>query len=249
MKKIGTYLRNLPTGVKWIVGINISIYIMTIFIFLVFGVKLQDYLGVYPTYSNNFNPIQLLSNMFTHSIVFDHIFFNMIFFLIFAPFVERSFGTKLFVLTYLVCGFFGFLFINYSYYKNKSSIEKSIVSIGINIKDIKISEFHVDEKYLNTLNTDQLYVIRDYNNVISKAYGASSSVFGILLIYIILNIKNVKKYFYVILAILLVYLGINGIKQNNEILNGSNYAHMGGVVGGFILIIIRRINIGLFLKS
>lgn len=245
MKKIGTYLRNLPTGVKWIVGINISIYIMTIFIFSVFNIRLQNYLGAYPTYSDNFNPLQLLSSMFTHAIGFDHIFFNMILFLIFAPFVERSFGTKLFVLTYLVCGLLGYVFTNYTYHENKLVIENSITKSGINIDDIRLSNFNVDDNYLSTLTSDQSIEVTKYNRVISKTYGASSSLFGMILIYILLNFKTLRKLPYVVLGLYLIYETINRSTQIDPLLSGSDYSHIGGMVGGLILYITYKTKKGI----
>ena len=92
MKTIKTYLTNLPKGVKWIFSVNISIYLLCLITLYGFNYKLQNYLGFYPTYSENFNPLQLITDMFTHSTDVNHIFFNMLFFLIFAPFVENKIG-------------------------------------------------------------------------------------------------------------------------------------------------------------
>ena len=245
MKKIGTYLRNLPIGVKWIVGINVSVYIITILIFLVFNVRTQNYLGAYPTYSDNFNLLQLFSSAFTHSIWIDHIFFNMFFFLIFSPFVERTFGTKLFVVVYLVCGFFGYTLTNYTYHKNKILIENEIVKTGIEIKDIQLSDFTVNNDYLSTLTSDQSKKVIEYNGVISRTYGASSSLFGMILIYVLFNLKNLRKLPYVILGSYLIYEVINGITHSGPMLNGTDYSHIGGMFGGLIMYVLYKIKKGI----
>ena len=67
MRKIKTYIRNLPIGIKWIVGINLLVYLMSIIVDVFFNIRLQNYLGAYPTYSDNFNPLQLVTHLFTHT--------------------------------------------------------------------------------------------------------------------------------------------------------------------------------------
>jgi len=241
MKKIKTYLANLvkiPVGVKWIFVINVFVYVLCLVVFDVSNVRLQNYLGMYPTYSDNFNPLQLITNMFTHSMGLSHLFFNMLFFLIFAPFVENKFGTKLFIVIYFICGFLGNVFVTYNYYESKPIIEKSINSVGINIKDIKVSNFLVDESYLSTLSPNQSEVVKDYNNIISKTYGASSALFGIILIYLLFNITNIKKILYNILAIHLIYVVVNGFIYNSVITSGSDYSHVGGLFGGLLIYIL-----------
>ena len=242
MRKIKTYIRNLPIGVKWIVGINLLVYLMTIIVGFFFNIQLQDYLGVYPTYSDNFNPLQLVTHLFTHTIVIYHILSNMILLLIFSPFIEKKFGTKFFVLTYLICGIFGYIFSDYAYHKNKPIIENMITSSGVKINDIKVKNFKIDDDYLSTLNVDESNVVRLYHNVINKLVGASSTISGIIVIFFFFNIIEFKRQSSTILAIILsIILGytiITNITQQNDILDISDYAHFGGFVGGLIVSIL-----------
>lgn len=245
MKKIKTYLTNLPKGVKWIFVINVLVYVLCLITFNITDVKLQNYLGVYPTYSENFNPLQLVTNLFTHLMDFSHIFFNMLCLLIFAPFVELKLGNRFFIITYFVCGFLGNVFINYNYYESKSKIEKSIQCVGVDVKDIKVSNFLVDESYLKSLKENQIDVVRNYNHVISKSYGASSSIFGIVLVYLLFNILNIKKILFNVLSVYLIYLTIYGVLFNDIVSRGSDYTHLGGMFGGVIMIIIYKIKKGI----
>lgn len=245
MKKIGTYLRNLPTGVKWIVGINIFIYIMTIFVFSVFGVKLQDYLGAYPTYSDNFSLLTILTSMFTHSMNFTHIFFNMLLMLVFAPFVERKLGYKKFIFYYFLIGVMGYTFINYSYHNNKINIIKSIENVGLNIDDVIIIDGEVSNVYLQSLNINQLESVTNYNYVISKTYGSSSSLFGIIVLYIMFNMLNIRKVLYNVLAIYFIVNATFEVFSYQHILNSSHYAHLGGSVCGFVLFILYKTKKGI----
>ena len=247
MKKIKTYLANLvklPVGVKWIFGINVAVCAVCLAAFNIFNVKLQNYLGLFPAYSDNFNPLQLITSMFTHSLGLPHIVYNMLFFLIFAPFVENKFGTKFFIISYFVCGFFGNVFITYNYYKIKPIIENSIDSVGVDIKDIKVSDFLVDTTYINTLKPNQVDVVDDYNEVISKTYGASAALFGIVLIYLLFNIINLKKILFVCLGVYLSYGVISGFINNDIITGGSDYSHVGGMFGGLLLFIWFKIKKG-----
>jgi membrane associated rhomboid family serine protease len=239
MRKIKTYISNLPIGVKWIVGINLLVYLMSIIVGIFFNIRLQDYLGAYPTYSNNFNPLQLITHLFTHTFEVYHILSNMVLLLIFSPFVEKKFGTKFFVLTYLVCGILGYMFSNYAYHQNKPFIENIITSSGVKINDIKVKNFKIDDDYLSTLNVDENNVVRLYHNVINKLVGASSTISGIIVIFFFFNIRELKRQASTILAIILsIILGytiIMNITQQNDILDISDYAHFGGFVGGLII--------------
>ena len=242
MKKIKSYFVNLPKGVKLVLGINLIVYLITILLYTIFNVKLQDYFGLYPTYSENFNLLQLITCPFIHSITsFLHILLNMLFFLIFAPSVENRFGTKFFIFVYFICSFLGCIFVNHAYYENKNTINNNILKVGITPKDIKINDGYVSKEYLETLNHKQKYVVMDYDYVISKSYGASSAVFGFIIIYIILNLTNFKKILFNVLGLYLIYVTINGILINDEILNGSHYAHFGGMVGGLIFYLYMKI--------
>jgi len=235
MEKIKTYISNLPIGVKWIVGINFVVYIITVFVELSYKVRLQDYLGAYPTYSDNFNPLQIISRLFIHKSNITHLVINTIIFLIFSPFVENKFGTKRFIIVYLLCGIISYVFMDYASYKNKIKIESSITNVGVNISDIKIKNFKIDDEYLSTLNLKQKNVVKLYSNVLTKTVGASSAISGIVFIYLFFNIRNFRKKLPIILSILIgCYLTMNFIKSNEFIIT-PNYGHFGGLVGGILI--------------
>jgi len=235
MKTIKTYISNLPIGVKWIVGINVVIYLTFLIVNNMFGVRLHNYFGAYPTYSDNFNPLQILSSMFVHKLSISHILVNMLVFLIFAPFIEKKFGTKYFIFIYLICGVFAYIAINYSFIKNKTVIEKSILNVGIDVNNIKITNYHVDDNYLSKLKLHQQIKVSDYQYVISKTYGASGAIGGMILIYMLFNIRNIKKIMYIILGSYIIYVTMCAITKESTLLSGSDYAHAGGMLGGLII--------------
>lgn len=245
MKKIGTYLRNLPIVVKWIVGINISIYVITLIISLIFGVSIQDYLGAYPSYSENFNVVTIFTSMFVHSMDFTHVLSNMTLMLVFAPFVENNLGSKNFIFSYLFIGVMGYVLINHSYHVNKLNITESIENSGLDVTKIKTINGKVCNECLRSLTKDQSNVVNNYNYIISKTYGASASLFGIIVLYLLLNLLNIKKVFFNILAVYFILNVVFEVFRPQQILNGSQYAHFGGIVGGIIIFILHKIKKGI----
>jgi membrane associated rhomboid family serine protease len=245
MRTIKTYFTNLPVGVKWIVGLNVSIYIITLIVSLIFGVSLQDYLGAYPTYSENFNVITIFTSMFVHSMDFTHVLSNMILMLVFAPFVENKLGSKNFIFSYLFIGVMGYVAINHSYHVNKLNITESIENSGLDVTKIKIINGKVCDECLTSPNGDQPNITNDYNYVISKTYGASSSLFGIIVLYVLFNLLIVKKVLYNVLGIYCILTTSLEVFSDQHILNGSQYAHFGGIVGGVVIFIIYKIKKGI----
>jgi membrane associated rhomboid family serine protease len=235
MKKIKTYFANLPIGVKTIIKINFLVYFLSVMVFALFDVVLQDYFGAYPTYSDSFNPIQVVTRLFIHQYEISHILSNTILFLIFAPFIERKFGTKLFIIIYFICGTIGYMFCNYAYYENKTTIEQLITDNGINIKDIKLSDGEIDDDYLKTLDVKKQEVVNLYHNVISKTLGSSASISGLIIIYLFFNLLNIKNIKQTVLSIIVIIWILNGFFGESEIIIIGDYAHFGGFLGGLII--------------
>jgi membrane associated rhomboid family serine protease len=177
--------------------------------------------------------------MFVHSIDPSHIVFNVLLLLVFSPFLEKKFGPRAFILIYVVCAWIGYIFINQSYLINKEIVEKRIISTGINIKDIRLNNRHeVDQNYLDKLNEKQSIAVQEYNHITSKTNGASGALFGIVVIYILLNLKNFKKIFFIALGFYMLYLNLDSFLEPSALTNGSCYAHFGGMLGGFIVVLI-----------
>jgi len=245
MKRIKRYLTNLPIGVKLIVGINLVVYFVFILTKIIFNISLETYFGAYPTYSENFNVFSIFTSMFVHSFSPLHIIMNMGFILVFSPFVERKLGTKLFITSYFIIGLMGYMLINYSYHQNKISIEKSIGCIGIDVNDIKVVDGLVSHRYLFSLSNPQSKVVVNYDHIISKTYGASSALFGIIILYILFNLSNFKKVFFIVLGTYLVVKSLYLILNSEIILNGTGYAHFGGMIGGVAVFIWYKLKKGI----
>src|SRR5690606_35244024 len=102
-----------PPLVKNLIIINVLVWLAQIVFHNDF--QLTSKLALYPIDSGEFEPYQVATHMFAHSAVqvygdgnwapvFYHIFFNMFNLFIFGSMLENVWGSKRFLIFYLVCG-------------------------------------------------------------------------------------------------------------------------------------------------
>jgi membrane associated rhomboid family serine protease len=219
---------NLTTVVKNLLIINVLFWLGTILMNRM-GMDLSMYLGGFYPGSPAFMPWQIVSHMFMHSavdangnIVLFHIFFNMFALFIFGTTLEKYWGSKRFLIYYMVSGigaYFFYFFIN-----------------GIQLYQFTGSFFPAIEAVNMAGRSAQLIY---YVPVV----GASGAVFGILLAFGMLfpntqlmllfpPIPIKAKYFVMIYGAIELYSGL----ANNPGDNVAHFAHLGGMLFGFILI-------------
>ena len=80
------------SAVKKIILINLVVYGIT-FLFFLNGLYLNNILALYPIFSDNFSPYQLITHIFSHSTPL-HLFSNMILLLIFSTKIEEKLSDK-----------------------------------------------------------------------------------------------------------------------------------------------------------
>jgi membrane associated rhomboid family serine protease len=108
---LSTFLAHSPM-VKLFLMANVGVFFFEMFFGSLrlgsYSVELyiQNYLYLWPPGSANFFPWQLFTYMFLHG-GFMHILFNMIALLIFGPALEMTWGSKKFVIYYMLCGLGG----------------------------------------------------------------------------------------------------------------------------------------------
>lgn len=219
---------NLTTVVKNLLIINVLFWLGTILMNRM-GMDLSMYLGGFYPGSPAFMPWQIVSHMFMHAavdangnIVLFHIFFNMFALFIFGTTLEKYWGSKRFLIYYMVSGigaYFFYFFIN-----------------GIQLYQFTGSFFPAIEAVNMAGRSAQLIY---YVPVV----GASGAVFGILLAFGMLfpntqlmllfpPIPIKAKYFVMIYGAIELYSGL----ANNPGDNVAHFAHLGGMLFGFILI-------------
>lgn len=183
-------------------------------------VELWRTLGLYYVDSPHFRPYQIITHMFMHGSIM-HIFFNMFALWMFGGPLENVWGAKRFLLYYFITGL-GAAFLH------------QLVT-GIEVYQQTGTFFPgIDSPFVN----EKLYV-----SLFVPTVGASGAVFGLLLGFgmlfpntrlflIFLPIPIKAKYFVIGYALIEIYLGFQQIPGDNI----AHFAHVGGMLFGFILL-------------
>jgi len=90
---------NIPTVTKYLLIINIIVFVFTGFI----APQLGDIFSLRYFQNPDFAPWQILTSMFTHA-GSSHLFFNMFALFMFGSAIEKAFGPKKFLQLYFVAG-------------------------------------------------------------------------------------------------------------------------------------------------
>ena len=214
-------MNQLPTITKNLLIINVLCFFGTI-VARRYGIDLESMFGLHFFLASDFNPIQLITYMFMHA-NFEHIFFNMFAVWMFGRTIEAVWGPKRFLIYYMICGIGAGLMQELVQYMEYFFAWSQCTAVSTSAGIIPM------EAFLNQLNT----------------VGASGAVYGILLAFgmlfpnsemfvfpIPMPIK--AKYFVIGYAVIELLLGITGGD------GVAHFAHLGGMLVGFILIIYWR---------
>lgn len=234
--RAGNPLSGLPEVVKNLLIINVLMLLATVVGFQM-GFDLTEILGLHHWSSPAFRPHQLVTYMFMHGGI-AHLFFNMFALYMFGKVLEQVWGSKRFLIYYMITGVGAGLI-------QLLVTEIRIMEIASNI-DPELYRMVLEEgKAIR--DSGQNFVdpdARTLNNLINTStVGASGAVFGILLAFGMLfpdvklmllfpPIPMKAKYFVALYGALELYLGI----ANNPGDNVAHFAHLGGMLFGFFLI-------------
>ena len=97
-----TGFRVLPTVVKHLLIINVLMFVAA-FTFERFNIDLANIFGLHFFKASDFRVYQIITYMFMHA-NFGHLFFNMFALWMFGNTLENIWGSKRFLLFYMVCG-------------------------------------------------------------------------------------------------------------------------------------------------
>ncbi len=225
----------LPMVTKNLLIINGLVFLASMSFQNIFNYDINSNFGLYYFGSEQFKLIQLITYMFLHG-NFNHLFFNMFAFWMFGAAVENSWGPKRFLFYYLVTGIGAALIQQLITYIRIESL-----SVGVDQQMLQQVVYQGHDilqsgrNYMGTLGEINLL----YN---IQTVGASGSVFGILLafgmlfpnslIYIYFAIPVKAKWLVMGYGALELYSGL----ANNAGDNVAHFAHLGGMLFGFILI-------------
>lgn len=226
----------LPPIVKNLLILNVVMFAITVLMAHMFQFSLSNTLGLHYIGSNNFMPVQFVSYMFMHGGL-SHLFFNMFALWMFGSAIENMWGPQRFLLFYFITGIgAGILQIMFQHYQLQ---EMYAVLSPEQIAAIKTEGADIVSQGMNYRDP----VLARFNGIMNgPTVGASGAVFGLLLafgmlfpnayIYLFFAIPVKAKYFVLFYGVFELYLGI----QNNPGDNVAHFAHLGGMLFGFLLI-------------
>jgi len=230
-------LSNIPKAVKGLLIINAGMLIITELILRTNHIDLGRILGLYFFKSEMFQPFQIITHMFMHG-GFMHLFFNMYALWLFGQVIERVWGPKKFLIYYFITGFGAVILHTLVKYIQFHSLTSGMAP---EVVDMVISDGPgVLANSKNWINAD----IAELNLLVnSPTVGASGAVIGILLAFgmlfpnvelqiIFIPIPFKAKYFVMGYAAIEMIWGISNIPGDNI----AHFAHLGGMLFGFILI-------------
>lgn len=216
----GGFFSRMPAATKHIIVINIIIMVM---MFLKESFMVEHFALFVPT-SPFFRPWQFITYMFLHG-GFVHIFFNMYTLFIFGTVLERVLGTKRFLIFYFVTG-----------------IGAGLLNGVVQLIEIQIIQSQFADGLISMNDAGlQISALKGTPTV-----GASGAIYGILLGYAMLFPNSIMtllfppvslkaKWFVLIFAVIELLLGV--LNSGGGI---AHFAHLGGMIFGFFLILYWR---------
>ncbi len=253
-------LANIPPVVKNLILINV-LFMLATWVMQGMGIDLVDLFGMHYPGSEKFRLYQIFTYMFMHG-GFTHILFNMFALYMFGRVLESVWGPKRFLMYYLVTGIGAIVLQIFVNYLEFSAIQKTIEAFN-NTPSPDILDHFVNKylpqssvgvrDFINTWYDDPTNTTyaAEGSNLMQRilelkmdvpTVGASGAVFGVLLAFGMLfpntqlmllfpPIPIKAKYFVMGYGAIELYLGFTN--SGGSI---AHFAHLGGMLFGFILI-------------
>ncbi|MDR1761104.1 MAG: rhomboid family intramembrane serine protease, partial [Bacteroidales bacterium] len=230
----------LTPVVKNLLILNVAMFIIDSILRMTTGFDVAHLLGLHYIAAPEFKPIQLITYMFLHAGL-GHIFFNMFALWMFGCVVEQFWGAKRFFIFYMVCGIGAALtqilvaYIRIQHLSAALPPEQSAEILQMLYNEG--GQILMQGKNYADATLGQLNVI-----IHSTTIGASGAIFGLLMafgmlfpnayLYVYFAIPIQAKYFVLIYGAIELFAGMS----NNASDNVAHFAHLGGMIFAFILI-------------
>jgi len=231
-----SFFANLPPVTKNLLIINVLVWAFMAIVPAPTANRVVDIFGLHYVSSPGFGVWQIFTYMFIHG-GFVHLFFNMWALLMFGYAIERTLGSQRFLYFYLTCGIGAGVVQEIGYYFSVEHyasmlnpvLYSEVINNGWDALQLGLNYTNPTAGALNLL-------------VNGATVGASGAVFGILLavgmlypnepMYIMFIPYPIKSKWVVLgYGILELFLGVVGPADGI-----AHYAHLGGMIFGFILL-------------
>lgn len=255
-------LKMLPTGVKNLLIINVLCYLASAVLQRTQGLDLSQFLALHSVFGADYHPWQYFTFMFMHGSI-EHLVFNMFALWMFGYTLENIWGTRRFVIFYLVCGTGAGIIhsiitgidvmlmqnaVNdFAQSPSPDALETLLQSKFRNMHNASVAANFISEWRMNPVDaygTAAISMMQDLVNSISNipTVGASGAVFGILLAFGLM-FPDSQIYLYILLPIKAKWfvIGYGVIELLLGIFNTSDhiahFAHLGGMLFGFLMLL------------
>jgi len=250
--------QQLPLVVKNLLIINILVFALR-YVLSLQGIDLDNSLGLHYWQSPLFRWWQPFTHMFMHGSI-EHIFFNMFALWMFGRILENVWGPRRFLVFYLICGLgaalchMGVLTFEYTRFHNDFMAYQEHPGLQSFIDFIKHHHVSVDPSSLSGWQSfpDSPGEIRESVDFLNKYYtdmineatiGASGAIFGLLFAFGYL-FPNTELYIFFIpipVKAKWVVTGYGLLELSEGLYNSAgdniaHFAHLGGMLFGFILL-------------
>ncbi len=212
----------MPPVTKTFLVANFAIYLLQNLLYKNLGIDLDALFGLHYVESDSFRPMQTITYMFLHA-NFNHIFFNMFALFMFGRVIEQIMGKWRFLAYYVVCGVTAAAAQEIVWWARMDTMIEQLLMLN----------------GMTFFTSEQLAQV--YDNFVT--IGASGAVFGLLLAFAMLlpnqpiflfflPIPIKAKYFVAVYALIELLEGIKASGGDNV----AHFAHLGGMVGGILLL-------------
>ncbi|MDE6295264.1 MAG: rhomboid family intramembrane serine protease [Muribaculaceae bacterium] len=239
------FFSDIPPVTRNLIIINVLIWLVEA-VMPSFGATIINTLGLHYVTASNFNPAQIITYMFIHDnhTVF-HVLFNMFTLWMFGRILEHVWGSKRYFIFYMVCGI------------GAAVVQEAVWSLSYQQEYIDgIAQLNgVTSGYMREI-VDNAKAMGDTRFVEGMAafksqlvtVGASGAIFGLLLGFAMV-FPNMPLYFFFIpvpVKAKWMVLGYGVVEFFLGISNSggtvAHFAHLGGMLFGFILLMYWRKN-------
>lgn len=226
--------KNMGEVTKNLLIINVLFFIATV-VFESRGIDLGTLLGMHYPSSQYFEPYQIATHFFMHA-GFQHLLLNMLGLVFLGPQLERFWGAKKFLIFYMISALGAFL-IHYGV-----QAVTIYMATGEFFPELLITNIDYATGMVNYETEIEQGTSTVINTYVPSLVGASGAIFGLIAAYGVLFPNTEFRLYFLIpvkakwvaigSAVYAVYSGISPMMADNT----AHFAHLGGMIFGFILI-------------